>query len=289
MDCGRRAARAWRPGELLRMEDVSLAFHFVEQQRHRGILVEPIHIDRLVETLFRYFDYRGEARTRVELRRMVNDYLDEHSAPDAELAPGEFGSVRVSHHLLDQLRELHAEMEARFPDRLGMAGLAGVGLILDYELDQSRYDHCTPHNCRTFAHTGCDGDHFSLLVQAGSITEDSPVILTAPSCFQVNVIVGETLFDFLCLGVRRGYFDLRELTHRPEEALPKYLAPGQEMQSLQQEEGDDPAFEAFQRQVLGYLSAALGLHPWTNMEKFHRLQERYRSCLKLPPDLRHCD
>lgn len=112
--------------------------------------------------------------------------------------------------------------------------------------------------------------------------------MTEPGGCPANVIVGETLFDFLCLGVRQGYFNLCELTYKPEEALPKYLAPGPNTQGSHQEE-DDPEFEAFQRQVLAYLSDALGLYPWTNPKKFQQLQEKYVPCLKLPPELRQRD
>src|SRR5665213_3444866 len=35
----KRAARAWRPRELFLMEDISMAFKLVEDQRERGIVV----------------------------------------------------------------------------------------------------------------------------------------------------------------------------------------------------------------------------------------------------------
>ena len=52
-----------------------------------------------------------------------------------------------------------------------------VGLILNRELESGGYE-CSPLNALAFARTGGDGDHFSLLVQDGTIDEWSPVVLT---------------------------------------------------------------------------------------------------------------
>lgn len=77
--------------------------------------------------------------------------------------------VRIRHPLLDRLRELDEEAARRFPDRFDL-GLGRLGLILDKQLDRSRYDGCTPRNCRTFANTG--GREFisaSWSARAGSV------------------------------------------------------------------------------------------------------------------------
>src|SRR3954454_7980375 len=50
-----KAARVWRPRHRVLMEEISLAYYLVDQQRARCILVEPQHVDRLVELLFLYF------------------------------------------------------------------------------------------------------------------------------------------------------------------------------------------------------------------------------------------
>jgi hypothetical protein len=54
----------------------------------------------------------------------------------------------------------------------------------------------------------------------GSIRERSPVVITIPAAFPgQNLIVGESLFDFLCLGTYRGYFCPGELAYDPELTL----------------------------------------------------------------------
>lgn len=273
-DYARRAAKAWRPREIYLMEEISLALHLVEEQRQRGILVESIDIDRFVETLFLYFAYLGESRTKNDVRKMVNDYLDEHSAPDADTAAG-FSRIKVDHPLLDALRLVDEEMCRKF-QRQDVPALFDLGLRLDRELDASRYPSCTPNNCRSFASTGGDGVHFSLLIQDHAITEASPVVMTVPLPGD-SVIVGETLFDFLCLGVRWGYFMLEGLIHDPDETLRMYTSP--DWQPPKDWEGPS----SFNLELLDFLARRLDLKPWSSGERFQELQDRYGPLLKYPP------
>src|SRR5262245_34005982 len=106
--------------------------------------------------------------------------------------------VRMVHPLFERLRHLDQEVARQFSDPL-FSGLWTVGLRFDRRLDESRYSSSTPLNCRTFANTGGDGVHFSFVVQEGMVRESSPVVVTVP-CAGVSLVVGENLFDFLCLG-----------------------------------------------------------------------------------------
>jgi hypothetical protein len=69
-----RAVRAWRPRELLLMEDVSLAFFEVEDRISRGIHVAPVHIQRLVEVLHRYYGYHKDYQTRESIVNKIAEY-----------------------------------------------------------------------------------------------------------------------------------------------------------------------------------------------------------------------
>jgi hypothetical protein len=280
-----RAARAWRPRELYLMEDLSLAFYLIEEQRQRGILVEPDHIDRFIFLLCNYFRYLRENRTEQEVRERVNGYLQEHSAAYADVASEVLRKVDVDHPLLACLREIDEEMVRRFGRAPGnfRGGLEELGLILDQELDASRYSWCTPNNCRTFAHTGGEGTHFSFLVQQGRIDENSPVVLTTSSPGQSR-IVGENLHDFLCFGARRGYFALEQLTIALAATLNAYIDDSWQPQ----DPGDyhvGLGISERKRQLLDSLIERLELRPWTDPQKYYRLQERYAGLLQLPPDI----
>lgn len=280
-DYVRRAARAWRPRERFLMEDLSLAFLDLEHHRQRGLRIDSIRFNRLVATLARYYAYHGETRTEGEVRALLQRYLDEHSVPESEqIELEEFVGIEVDLPLLEELHEIDAEMAELFPPRIGLTCLWDLGLRLDEDLDASRYEHITPLNCRTFASTGGDGVHFSFLVQDGVINSGSPVVLTVPS--MGNLIVGETLFEFLCLGCRQGYGGMDGFAYNLEESLPAYLG------SDRRSDGADnstewPEFEEHQRQLLDHLTTRLDLIPWTNPARFHELQADYAAELRMPP------
>jgi hypothetical protein len=278
-----KAAGAWRPRHRFLMEELSLAYYLVEQQRQRCILVEPQHVDRFVELLFQYFRYVGEPVPKTEVYATVMRYLEENSAPDAMLAEDANRPIRVDHPLLDELRALNHEIYQTMTTEYGPASLGDVGLRLDSELDASRYDSWTPINCRTFASTGGGGTHFSLLVQGGAITSDSPVVMTIPSAGDGSQIVGENLFDFLCLGCRRGYYSMEMLSASyPDQLVNVYANP-----HWMPKEGTGPGdLNGYYPKILGFLQRRLGLSPWPAPDRFFELQEKYLGKLVLPPDAR---
>src|SRR5438132_2356434 len=80
---------------------------------------------------------------------------------------------------LAKLRAFDAEAAGRFPlSPSDPPGLGAVGMILDRRVDQSRCSWCTPTNCKTFASTGGNGVHFSLLVRDGKVSGQSTVVMT---------------------------------------------------------------------------------------------------------------
>lgn len=184
---------------------------------------------------------------------------------------------------LDDLRAIDAEARKRFqlPYRWD-PGVGSLGLILNKKLDDYRYELCTPTNCKTFAATGGDGVHYSLLVADGRINEQSPVVITNPGGGDSRSwIVGENLFDFLCLGYYRGYFALEQLAYYPDLTLEVYTNPNwKPSESWHDSVGYVVAEE--KQPVLDLLISRFSLRPWTSVEHFHDLQKEYGALLKLP-------
>lgn len=280
VDEAHRAAPIWWPPTRLITEEVAIAFGLVEKQRQSGEIVSGHNVTRLVETLHAYFLSVGRPRSRDEISRQIDAFLGEHSLPDAEGMSPVRQAITVQLPLLDKLRAVETEVSAQFTDRHGRPeSLDAVGLILDAHLDDHRYDHCTPLNCRTFAGTGGDGAHFSLLVQEGAITESSPVVVTAPDAFGMpSVAVAESLFDFLCLGCRKGYFGLGYVPHAPEQTLKEYVGPDGELPVT------DYIIDDHQHDVMTCVRDRLGLKPWTDWRRFQATHSRYGPLLRYPPD-----
>lgn len=127
-----------------------------------------------------------------------------------------------------------------------------AGLILNHRLEFGGY-HCTPRNTLQFAHTGGDGIHFSFVIINDAISEESPVVMTIPEATPANMIVGESLFDFLCFGMHRGYFELLSAADPTEE----------------------------DKRFLEVLTRRLKLKPWkSTRQRLSRLREKYYGFLK---------
>lgn len=273
------AARLWWPPTWLISEEVSLAFRLVERQRLRGEIVSGHNIARLTETLFAYFKSMGRLRSREAIRGQIDAWLAKNALPDAESISPVRQPIVVELPLLDELRQIDKEVRARFTDWHGRpATLDCVGLILNEKLDDSRYDHCTPLNCRTFAHTGGDGAHFSLLVVDGAITEHSPIIATAPDCYEnPSVVVAESLRQFLCVGCEKGYFSLGYTLHGTDSMIQEYFGPVGELPVAEY------LIDDFQIQVLAYLKNRLKLEPYKDWRKIQQLQGELGPSLRHPP------
>jgi hypothetical protein len=193
--------------------------------------------------------------------------------------------VIIDHPLWDRLCELDQIAKERFPSRFD-PGFGVLGLILSSPPSPGGY-FCTPRNSLSFAWTGGDGVHLSFLVQDGRITEQSPIVITCASAIDDhNLIGGESLFDFLCLGYHRGYFALQTA---PSERF--FEAYGSDRWPLTEDLDRHPDWDYSvgyfvdeqQRPVLDFLIQELGLTPWRDLPmKFQRLQERYLPLLEVP-------
>jgi hypothetical protein len=193
--------------------------------------------------------------------------------------------VPVKHSLLMALHRLDEEAIRLFPTRFA-PGFGRVGLILDRKLrdsgclHRSRYT-CAPVNCAEFADTGGDGTHFSMLIQDGGVTEQSPVFMTVPPDGQ-TLVVGESLFDFLCLGYYRGYFALQELMYKPDLTLEVYTNPDWQPSEKYHYSVGYAYDDEDHGKVLAFLRDKLSLQPWRSVAHFHELQERFGGLLVYP-------
>ncbi|MEM6598115.1 MAG: hypothetical protein AAF635_08095 [Cyanobacteria bacterium P01_C01_bin.69] len=143
-----------------------------------------------------------------------------------------------------------------------------IGLRLEPPKAPWRY-YCTPKNVRTFASTGQDGVHYSLLTCSELLY--SPVVMTVPMDFDNNnIIVGETLHEFLCLGSRAGYGSLESLTSLEADF------------SALKSHAYLPSLSAMQTRHLRTLSEAFSLYPYVNLERrMAQLQAMYLDYLQL--------
>lgn len=141
-----------------------------------------------------------------------------------------------------------------------------VGLYLTADLELTDYA-ATPANGRTFAWTGVDGIHFSLLLVDGAIRDSSPVVMTVPGMFGAeNLVVGENLVDFLALGSMNG-FDLEGLVEEDRSPAIDAIESGQNPSPLLRTLAD--AFEVSAWQGVG--------------RRLEELQDRFGALIERKP------
>jgi hypothetical protein len=182
--------------------------------------------------------------------------------------------AKLDHPLLQRLHGLdrHIREKMSLP-AYADPGVGCVGLILYSTLEHGTYS-CSPRNALTFAHTGGDGDHYSLLIKDGIVDESSPVIMTWPSEGS-HAIVGESLHDFLCFGLHGGCFQILSDIRN----TPSVEANGQLFH---------PHVEEHEQQVLSLLAKDLELKPWPlgdQVSKYKALQERFGQLVDAPEEM----
>lgn len=118
----------------------------------------------------------------------------------------------------------------------------------------------TPTNSLTFATTGGDGCHFGVLLRA---SRPWPIVCTSPMSFDSpNLIVGESLEEFLDLGSLSGWFILDSVALKPDEAS-ELLGP------------DDDAWVE-KSALLEAMRARFDLKPWSDLtRRLDELNDRY--------------
>jgi hypothetical protein len=152
---------------------------------------------------------------------------------------------------------------AFFPLGLGLHGRDG---------GPGGYD-ATPVNSTTFASTGGDGVHFSLL-HATDVPGAAPVVMTVPMQFDApNHVVGASLREFLALGCRVGYYHLDHLAYGwGRQAEASLLQDG----TWTGTGWDGETEESTALELLSALTRELGLAPWPNVaQRLAELQASY--------------
>jgi hypothetical protein len=156
-----------------------------------------------------------------------------------------------------------------------------IGLILIRPLENMGYES-TPVNSLTFAHTGGDGVHFSLVSLEGKVSDTSPVVMTVPANYgSENLIVGENLVEFLCLGERVGYFCLEQLTYNDNKlkTIGWIEHPETYIEELYAKDLSELIHQ--QEQLLGILRKTFGLKSWRKVKnRLDELQNNYMSMLE---------
>jgi hypothetical protein len=140
--------------------------------------------------------------------------------------------------------------------------LAAIGLLFwpDFGL---RYDD-TPADARVLCWSGVDGVHWSALA-----AHDSPsgylVVMTVPGA--PNLIVGESIREFLALGCEASLFALNVLAYEEWVGL---------NDSYDERAGLDPSDYAPAITTLAQLRAELIISPWTDVPgRLVELHQRY--------------
>lgn len=171
---------------------------------------------------------------------------------------------------LDDLRRVHELTVQRFPHEYLDEGLGAIGLFL-YNPPKNAGYRSTPTNSITFASIGVDGIHFGALTDGNEFDPLSPVVLTVPMAFDApNMIVGRTLYDFLCLGCRHGYSNLGNLHLKFEATIEHYCNP------------PDSFFDERSPNILQTLTDELKLRPWSDVRRhFDELQPQFMPLLRM--------
>lgn len=136
-----------------------------------------------------------------------------------------------------------------------------LGLLLEPKPSPWTY-FCSPLNAPTFASTGGDGVHFGLLQLEGAEPEQAPVVMTVPMSGTHNLVLAESVEEFLGLGCRVGWFLLEQLAYDPDWAA-AHFARG---------EPDSPECEA----MLDRIRSSLRVKPVPlSLDRLALLRKKY--------------
>ena len=167
---------------------------------------------------------------------------------------------------LDDLRRVDDVAMRLFAHDYLDEGLGAVGLFLQRVPSNAGY-RATPVNSVTFGGLGVDGIHFGSVTTGAEVDPQAPVVLTNPVAFDdpnPNVIVGESLWDFLCLGRSHGFANLANLPD-VDAVVEFYSRPPGPFEF-------DPRIP----HVLDLMAEELDLQPWKDVRgRFADLRDRF--------------
>jgi hypothetical protein len=192
-------------------------------------------------------------------------------------------NVTVDLPLYDAFLALEADVRDRFPEQEFSEYNPPFGIRFDQpkRFRNGGY-YCTPTNTIEFASTGQEGEHFSFLVLNDVVDSNSPVVFTSPCNYHgdLNVILAENFHQFLCLGIRLGFFALNVFNYNPQEAMEVYAT--EDWQPTKEHHYTNYIFqEDSQAAILDFIADALDLQPHIySIAEFTNLQERYLPLLQ---------
>ncbi|MDX1945579.1 MAG: hypothetical protein SFU86_09225 [Pirellulaceae bacterium] len=180
-----------------------------------------------------------------------------------------------------KLQKIAAQANKRFRDTLSGFDLIGLN-VGDGPPESVGGYWCSPINSKCFADTGGEGVHFSFMCEEEDLDFDNlPVIVTIPAALGASFVVGENLYEFLCLGCHRGFFALEQLGHQLEKTLRVYATP-----TWKAKEDKDwwVGFGTNETQcaVLKFLRGQMGLKQWPRLRtRFRKLQQEFAPRIRL--------
>jgi hypothetical protein len=191
---------------------------------------------------------------------------------------------RVTHQQLWQFTQTLKQSEF---ERDRSAALDPIGLLVVQKPQRGEYP--SPPNGVQFAYTGGDFVTFSYLDQGDTSYGNSPVILTLPPLIHgkcLTPVVGENLYEFLCLGSQIGFFYLE--TYSTREFFDLYCHPDEAWKAFEAEEQAQPKSLhmrerscANQKKLLKRLTDEFSLRPWTDVQqRLKQLQKDYMKLVK---------
>ncbi|MBW3540321.1 MAG: hypothetical protein KY476_08625 [Planctomycetes bacterium] len=261
-------ARSRRERELL--GDLSLAYEFMAERLAPDGRFFASYVNQLEQVLRAWLEIVREPELTELVLRRFREFRDRCQIPaeDSEErlqllaalyepgpAPIEFQQrVLTSVPTLARLYRIRDELSGgtgpQFEEPMSHLGLRLLQVV------QRHLYWCTPVNAITFAGTGGDGTHFSLVEIDGVVSEQSPVVMTIPTGGnELNRVVGGSLREFLALGLHCGYFVLDQISRDSEF--------DRRLQLSEQ-----------QRRTLERLALEFALEPWN--EPLQRLSELKR-------------
>ena len=280
LEIGKQFTSAWRPRDLFLLERIAVAFEDITELLQQGVIPNDLRQERLSALLAQWNSSHNPGISNEQVAQEVAAFIARGTTEFSRHENEGPRRIHVDHPLLDELYEVEESIDLHVPGIERATTFDEIGLMLAHPLGAGRYGHCTPMNCTVFARTGGDGVHYSLLERDGKIDADSPVVMTMPA--YCTFIVGETLHDFLSLGLEWGYFSIEQIGY-DEKELSLYLEGHPDCDPERLHSIAD-CMNPVKRKVLDLLQARFELRPWTDPEHWQRLQEKYMPLLHLPPN-----
>lgn len=171
---------------------------------------------------------------------------------------------------LSDIHRVHELTKQLYPHEYLDEGLGAIGLFL-YDPPTKAAYAVTPLNSMTFGGIGVDGIHFASITDNAAVDPMAPVVMSIPMALETpNFIVGETMYDFLCLGCRHGYSNLGNLHLHREEVIRYLQGPPKSF------------FDERSEAILQTLCDELSLTPWMDVgARFEEMQSKYAKTLRL--------